>query len=492
MAEAGRPGRILPALAAGLVVVLGAPGASGVADRAEDAVAAAVSRERTHRTVRDLVALGPRAGGTSSGERAAAYVRGRLRAIGLPVEEVLDPPLPAFEAISWEARLAGAGGRPLAAWPCAFSPPIAAVEAEVRLGPPPAGERGPWVLLTDAEPARAVGDAAASGAAAVLSDAPREEGRFLDWAPAGSLGSGRPAAAPAWTISLNAGKDLRARIAEGRPARVRLALDARIGSGPPRTVVATLAGTGPGWFLVCAHGDSDSGGPGADDNASGVASLLEVAAALSEAASRGLLPPERPSVLFAVWGAEIHSTRAFAERRAAELPRLRGVFNYDQTGAGTDRDALYFEGNDVPWNAEILNALMSVAASRAGRDGFPAAFTTVPALGGTDAYVFLPPAHKGTGPASARVPAATVFTAAWGTPQRVDQTPGWQSPSWPEQGTVTVDHDPYYHSSGDVPERTTDLRPDHMARCARAVALAILRLMGSGPEDRPRPPRGGS
>jgi len=51
-----------------------------------------------------------------------------------------------------------------------------------------------------------------------------------------------------------------------------------------RNIIATIEGVIPGlpWLLVGAHYDSPLGSPGADDNASGVAVLLEVARILSE------------------------------------------------------------------------------------------------------------------------------------------------------------------------------------------------------------------
>lgn len=454
--------------------VAAAPSTAG-ADRA---LLDGVSPERALGTVRELVALGSRMGGTSSGDRAAAYVKRRLQESGLAVEEILDPPRNAHEEPSWEARLLDPEPLALDAWPVGFSPSLPRMEVRI-LEAPPRGEAadGSWALLTDEIPADAMRKGAASGAKAILSDFPREEGRYLDWAPVTELKERRVAAVSGFTLSLNAGKRIRKWLGEGRAVRARLALDSRVSMGRPRTIVATLEGSRPGWYLICAHGDSDSGGPGADDNASGVASLLEAADTMAKAASKGLLPGSRPSVRFAVWGSEVDSTRAFVQAHAAAMDGLLGVFNYDQTAASTEKDALYFEGNDVPWNGAILRALLSAASDHAGRDGFPLEYTTSPSLGGTDASVFMPREFGGAGLLRGRVPATTVFTAAWGSPLEVKQTPGWQSPAWPEKGTVRLDYSRYYHSSGDRPETTADLHRDNVARCARVVVSAILRLM---------------
>jgi peptidase M28-like protein len=469
---------VLLAAAAAIAARAGDPAATSKAGVAEQALIDAVSADRAARTVRDLVAFGARMGGTPSGDRSAAWVKHRLEEIGLTVEDVEDPPKETHEEISFEARLLQPGNVALDAWPVGFSPSLQPSELAVLVAPPspPAGG-APWALLTDEPPGSAMQSAIRAGARAVLSDNPREEGRYLDWAPATELLPDGSARIPAFTLSLNAGKRIRKGLQEGGVVRVRLALDARLSSGRPRTIVATLAGTAPGWYLVCAHGDSDSGGPGADDNASGVASLLEVAEALHRGTSLGLLPASRPAVRFVVWGSEGHSTESYARAHLGEMDSLLGVFNFDETAEATEKDALYFEGNDVPWNRDLLLALMAVAADHAGRDDFPREFTTNPSLGGTDAYVFVPKAYHGSGIVAAKVPATTVFTAAWGTPEVVRQTPGWQSKAWSESGTVRIDYSRYYHSSGDVPGAATDPNAGRMARCARVVAAALLRLM---------------
>jgi hypothetical protein len=41
---------------------------------------------------------------------------------------------------------------------------------------------------------------------------------------------------------------------------------------------------------------------------------------------------------------------------------------------------------------------------------------------------------------------------------------------------VYVDYSPYYHSSLDVPERTTEKEPFNMVVAAKAVGIALLRL----------------
>ncbi|HET9481731.1 MAG TPA: M28 family peptidase, partial [Candidatus Polarisedimenticolia bacterium] len=292
---------------------------------------------------------------------------------------------------------------------------------------------------------------------------------------------------PVFGISWRDGARVREALGSPDAPRVTFRLDARQGVGAPQTVEATLAGAGSRrdeLVLMCAHGDSDSGGPGADDNASGVAALVEVARALAWAAAENLLPADRPTVRFIVWGAELDSSRSYVASRREELRRVAAVINYDQAGTGAERDALYIEGNDIPFNAPLLRLMERVASDHAGAEGFWREWTTTPALGGTDTDAFLPREHGGHGAVAAPIPATTVFTSAWDAPVRRPQTPGWQSPGWSEPGDLFIDFSAWYHSSGDTPERTTEAEPFNMERCARLAVITILRLMGAPPPER--------
>ena len=263
---------------------------------------------------------------------------------------------------------------------------------------------------------------------------------------------------------------------EGR--RVSATLETTIAEGRPRTVVATLPGRNlQRYWLVSAHGDSDAGGPGADDNASGVAVVLETASALSALREAGRLPELPVSVKFAVWGAEYHSSRAFIRREGAALADCLGIINIDQAGTGAEREAIYFESNDVPWNARLLRTLEAIGRDYRGQPGFWPEFFTTPSQGGTDSYAFLPREYQGEDNTRLRLPATTIYTAAWGEPRVLPQTPGWDVPGNDRRRRVHVDYSRVYHSSGDTPEATTEQEPQNMVRAAKAVALALVRLV---------------
>ncbi|HXH05875.1 MAG TPA: M28 family peptidase [Vicinamibacterales bacterium] len=440
-----------------------------------------VSADRLRRTVRELVALGSRMGGTPSGDRAAGYVEAAFRRLGLPARVVRDPDVLAYWTDGWSLEIVPSGAAIESAWPYVYSPAV----APARTAPLAAADRieaaadaAGRAVYTPAPVTAAAYDTLAraeTAPALVITSAPDDPKKNLDYARLGSLPGGARAAIPVFAVSYVDGRTLMAAAADG--ASVRFLIEARTRRAPPLTVLAELGGRQPGrYYLLCAHGDSDSGGPGADDNASSVAVVLEVAAVLHGLVRDGRLPPPRAGIRFAIWGAEYHSARAYVAREGKALADLAGVINLDQTGTGAEREAVYFESNDVPWNGPLLRVFEAIGRAYRGREGFWPDYATTPSQGGTDAYVFLPEAYKGEGAADRRIPATTVYTAAWDAPVRLKQTPGWDVPGARDPTTVVVDYSLYYHSSGDTPANTTEREPQNMVRAARAVVLALLRL----------------
>ncbi|MCS7082955.1 MAG: M28 family peptidase [Bacteroidetes bacterium] len=459
----------------------------------ELAYARAVEEARLALTVRDLVRFGHRLGGSPSNEQSAAYLLGAFRAMGLEAELRLDPPRWTWWFDTFAVRLLAPQERALShPWPAPYSPSAGPLRAPVLLFRPDVRRehvQGRIVLIDglDRRNAALYDTLARWGAVALLTDAPRWENAYSDWAFISSLPARPQNPIPMVCLSRNDGAWIRERLARGEPVELFLMLRSHIAWRRPWTVLASLPGQRPDYYLVCAHGDGDAGGPGADDNASGVAGVLEIARVLSEQVRAGTLPQPLYGMRFAVWGSEYFSTEAFvrAEAEAGRLGRIRGVFNFDQIGTGAEKQALYFESNDVPYNETLLRTLESIGRAYAGRAGFwPQAYTN-PSQGGTDSYVFLHDYLRDRlripGADTIRIPATTVYTAAWNRLARLPQTPGWGPPD-----TVEIDYSRYYHSSLDVPELTTDREPFRMAWAARAVGIALLRLAWGAQQEAPR------
>jgi hypothetical protein len=397
--------------------------------QAERDLAWTISEPRMQATVRQLCLIGPRMGGTNSNHASASWLAGQFRTAGLEVAIREDSPVRFHEQDDWEVTVVG--GETLAtAWPSRGSP-SAAGTGPLSMTP---AEGAIW--LTSENPAVE----AARGCLAVLFDG---RASASGWPMAGRLRG--EWTVPVFGIGTEEGVRLRARLAEEPGTRIRIQLVARTGQASPHTVVATLPGRDRSRFvLFCAHGDSDSGGPGADDNASGAAIVLEIARALSAAVRTGTVPQPAYDIRFS-W-----------------------------------RDAIYFEPDDVPENAVLITLIRTVAQDHLGTPGFPERFASTHSQGGTDSYVFQQERLVGEN----KAPSITVYNSAWDQLRPLDVTPGFPPVNWyedEEEGKVTVDGDAYYHSAGDTPANTTDREPWNMGWCARLGLLTALRFVNDEP-----------
>ncbi|MGD2017682.1 MAG: M28 family peptidase [Planctomycetota bacterium] len=471
----------LPALAL-LTATAGAAPQEAVPEPTEapaPAHLAAVSEERAARTVRELVALGPRMGGTRSGAAAAELLEARFEAMGLKTVRHLGREQWCHGEEAWEVRVRVGDDEPFRlerCWPWGFSPAGSGAGVPLTVGDKRSEPGGDRALLTDT-----YGGVRRKGTPSnvVLVDGANTiDG---EWPVCRALRR-QGTQAPTFGISAEEGKRLRAAVESGAPVLLDWSLETEVLRARPITVVATLPaaeGAPPGHFLICAHGDSDSGGPGANDNASGVAIVLEIARAWSGAVRAGDLPAPPREVRFAVWGTEIASTRAYLE---SELGAgVLGVLNFDQAGYGSTGQRLHLEPDDVAGNVAFIEAAGRVLRDRAGTAGFPERWATNKSLGGTDSYVFSGSRRFRDG----GLPAVTMYTSAWGRPDEHPRTPGMPGESWRDRDRVEIDYDRFYHSAGDTPENTTDREPENMGWCARVGLQSALDYLGSLDADGP-------
>jgi len=423
-------------------------------------------------TVRRLVGFGTRMYGTPSNHEAAAWLAQSFREAGLEVTIRKDPPREWFLPVSWEVRATGeasdkaatAAAKLKTTWPSSGSP------SGKGEGPLALERTSGAVCLTSATPTLET----TAGCVAVLFD-----GRASPsgWPNVGRLRGG-PWTIPVFAVSPDETKPLREKAAAGEKVRVSFAVDAKSGNDAADTVVATLPGRDHSkYVLFCAHGDSDSSGPGADDNASGVAVILEIARTMADAIKSGTLPRPACDLRFAAWGGEMASSREYLASMDKDASRLEAVINFDQAGFGSYKDALYVEPDNVPVNSAIIAVVRAVMKDHLGTPGFPQHAASIKSQGGTDSYVFQNTRVAG----AAMYPAVTLYTSAWDRAQAVPLTEGFPPLNWyadEKPGTVTVDGDKFYHSVGDTPANTTDTEPFDMGWCARVGMLSALRLIG--------------
>ncbi len=450
---------------------LGPPIAPGSAEAVELRVAARVSDERAAKLVREIVALGARMGGTDSGGRSAAFLTERFGAMGLEVVQHLAPKKWCHEETDWALTIHVAGEEPRTierVWPWGFSPGGEGKEIELSL------EATPGKALLSSK--FSATPRSAEPCAVVLSDGSTTHNG--EWPRCRDHRRRQNARVAVLGISKPEGAALRKALESGKQVTVDWHLKTTIEEAQPITVVATLPAAVPAeskvatpHLLICAHGDSDSGGPGANDNGSGMAIVLEMARAWKGAIDAGELQAPPIEVRFAIWGTEIYSTKAY---RDSDLGRgVLAVLNFDQAGFGSSADRLHVEPDDLEGNVPFVRLAADVLRQFSGKPGFPKQWATNKSLGGTDSYIFSGWKRFRT----EKLPSVTMFTSAWDKPDQQPRTEGMPGESWRERDQVEMDYDEHYHSSGDTPENTTDKEPHNMGWCARVGLITALRYI---------------
>jgi hypothetical protein len=453
--------------------------------KAEDLFSSGVSKTRLLTQVRDLVQFGPRTGGTSSGDKAASYVQRKFKEAGFTPFVQKDPPRLTFDLKSWSLRVSEPEEmRTLIrnAWVGAYSPSVADTESELiylhepdRL--PKIDLTGKAALIDNPISRKTYQTLVEDGVTCLLVTSPDLKGAYSDWAMISDLPTSSKNKIPLFNLSRNNGKELARALKDSESVVIRFSTTTVVDSSRPKTVIATLEGKSEQYYLVCAHGDSDSGGPGADDNASGVSGVLEVARVLKELVKSHAIPKPKYSIQFVVWGTEIFSTENYVRLHGKELKNILGVLNFDEIGTGATRDCLYFESNEVRYNETLLRTLERVGEDFVGKKGYWSESTTNPSQGGTDSYVFFPGSLRELKVPDVKIPSVTIYTGAWNELKVLAQTPGWSSKAWHGPAdSVYVDFSAYYHSSMDIPERTTELEPFNMIGASKAVGIALMRL----------------
>lgn len=146
------------------------------------------------------------------------------------------------------------------------------------------------------------------------------------------------------------------------------------------TVVGELAGASDRVIMLGGHLDSVLDGPGINDNGSGVATLLAIAASL---ASGG-----RPqaTVRFAFWAAEEFGdlgSRSYVDGlERSELARIDAYLNLDMVGSPNAARYVYDDALAAPGSERLRDALLD-ALVRQGKPG-----TAVDLSGQSDHYAF--------------------------------------------------------------------------------------------------------
>ncbi len=300
--------------------------------------------------------IGSRPAGGDAQERAARYIYDELSRLGYQTE-LQRFPITSYQDRGSSLSIAGAVGAAVPAITLQYSAAGAVEEqvVDVGLGRPgdfrPAAVGGRIALIRRGEIrfSEKVDNVAAAGAiGAVIYN--NQSGTFV-----GSLVSASQI--PVVGISDSDGEALLDRLRNG-PVTAQLAVDASTETRAAANVVATKPG-GPQTVVIGGHFDSVSAGPGANDNASGTAVMLELARVMAYRSSPFTLR-------FVAFDAEEIGLRGSAhmvnqlteeERRAT-----RAMVNLDMVGVG---DQARFGGS------EELTRIAFQVARRLGQTAQP-------------------------------------------------------------------------------------------------------------------------
>jgi hypothetical protein len=142
--------------------------------------------------------------------------------------------------------------------------------------------------------------------------------------PAAPPWPGRPVPYPAVTVEAAAGRALVSALTLG-PVEVRVEHRGRYSDRESWNVVGEIPGAESARALVGAHYDSQLEGPGAWDNGTGIASLLEIARVLGESRPRRTIDV----VAFGVEEVGLWGSVAYAKAHADQLDDMVGMANLD-------------------------------------------------------------------------------------------------------------------------------------------------------------------
>lgn len=315
---------------------------------------------------------------------------------------------------------------------------------------------GGKVVLTNRPAARVANVAIRElGAAGVLFDGMEAGGRTeLDLPDALQYTSfwwGGKEEPDAWgfVVSPRVGRGLRARLAKGETVRVRASVDSEFYPGAIEVVEALLPGDAMAdgeEVLLVSHLCHPR--PGAHDNASGAAALLEAAVTLARLVSDGKLPAPRRSIRF-IWPPEMTGTYAYlaesanargsCEDGAASRSRWLAGLNLDMVGADQEQTGGQWELVDLPQAGASFADHLLAWLREPFLDGVRHTETAFSA--GSDHYILSDP--------TVGIPAPMLI-------------------HWPDK---------FYHTSEDTPEKVS---PDSLARSGALAAVYAYWLANAG------------
>lgn len=201
------------------------------------------------------------------------------------------------------------------------------------------------------------------GAAGILSYQPNQttgwSGDYPDLVRWGHLSPYNRENRFAFMASLRTARALRDRLGRGEAIRLRALVKAAVRPATFDVVTATIPGTDPaaGEIIYSCHLCHQK--PGANDNASGAAAILEDARILSTLVASGRLPRPRRTIRF-VWPPEIAGTMCYLARHPEVARNARAAIHMDMVGGSFATTKAIFHLTRTP--ASLPSFVNDVAA----------------------------------------------------------------------------------------------------------------------------------
>ncbi|MCX6560000.1 MAG: M28 family peptidase [Candidatus Aminicenantes bacterium] len=260
-----------------------------------------------------------------------------------------------------------------------------------------------------------------------------------------------------FALSLRQFLELRGLVERGEKVVLRAHVRAKTYPSQMNVISAVIPGSDPaaGELLCVAHAFETIATPGANDNCTGVATLLEIGRTLARLIRDGVLPKPRRTIHF-LWGNEISGSTAYMNKHPELQDKLLAALNFDMTGANLATTDCYLRIKMTPdGRASYLNDLIASLLQYVDQSEI----RTTQGANATFNYRLAPLATITSGSDH------TVFLAAG--------IPTMQFNYWPDN---------FYHSSAD---RIIHVDPTELKRVGVVAASAFAYLAGAGaPEAR--------
>jgi hypothetical protein len=271
----------------------------------------------------------------------------------------------------------------------------------------------------------------------------------------------------AFMISLGEARSLRQRLAKGEAIRLSAVVQAGQQPGFYDIATATIPGSDPAVrdeeIVFSCHLDHPR--PGANDNASGCATILEVARTLNKVIEEKRIARPRRTIRF-VWPPEIEGTLALLNAKPELAARIKAAIHLDMVGGGAETKTIFH----VTRGPASLPSFIYDVAAKIG--AFADEQSSQYAMTGVAPWPLVAPEGGREALRAAFVPLTL------GSDHEVYSDSSWSIPSiylndWPDR---------YIHTNGDTAAK---IDPTKLKRAGFIAAASGLVLANVGADDAP-------